>query len=130
MWTEKRTTFRATVTARVGHFAARAKKYSSNWRRLARYLPFLVLFATTAVRAQFAGGGGDMPWEGPLETLMESLTGPVAKVIGVVAIFVVGIGIAFAESGGMLRKALWLVMGLTIAFNAASLMSDFLGGPA
>ena len=110
----------------------RRQRRRSRWGGRLRFLPFLYLLSSKGVHAQFSfgGGGGNMPWESPLEQLMESLTGPVAKVIGVVAIFVVGMAIAFSESGGLLRKSLWLVMGLTIAFNAASLAADFLGGPS
>ena len=33
-----------------------------------------------------AGGGTAMPWETPLETIMQSLSGPVAKAVGSLAI--------------------------------------------
>ena len=64
------------------------------------------------------GTGGPMPWEGPLNQLLDSLTGPVARVIGAVAIIALGIGLAFSEGGSVMRKALWVVMGLAVAFNA------------
>jgi type IV secretion system protein VirB2 len=68
-----------------------------------------------------------MPWEGPLQQLLTSLTGPVSQVVGAVAIIGLGIGIAFSEGGSMMRKALWVVMGLAIAFNAVSWGLGFLG---
>jgi type IV secretion system protein VirB2 len=73
------------------------------------------------------GLGGGMPWEGPLQQLLTSLTGPVSQVIGAVAIIGLGIGIAFSEGGSIMRKALWVVMGLAIAFNAVSWGLGFLG---
>jgi type IV secretion system protein VirB2 len=73
------------------------------------------------------GLGGGMPWEGPLQQLLSSLTGPVSQVIGAVAIIGLGIGIAFSEGGSIMRKALWVVMGLAIAFNAVSWGLGFLG---
>ena len=72
-------------------------------------------------------GGGGMPWEGPLQQLLDSLTGPVSRVIGAVAIIGLGLGIAFSEGGSMMRKALWVVLGLAIAFNAVSWGLGFLG---
>ena len=74
----------------------------------------------------FAGGTG-MPWEGPLQQILHSITGPTAKVIGVLAIVAVGLAMAFSEGGGMLKKMLNVVMGLCIAFSASSFFLDFFG---
>ena len=93
---------------------------------------FVLLPVATAQSGTFGLGGlgglgGGMPWEGPLQQLLTSLTGPVSQVIGAVAIIGLGIGIAFSEGGSMMRKALWVVMGLAIAFNAVSWGLGFLG---
>ena len=74
----------------------------------------------------FAAAAG-MPWEGPLSRLATSLTGPVARVGGIAAIVIVGLGFAFSEGGGGLRKVLWVVAGLTVAFNAVGWALPFLG---
>ncbi len=89
----------------------------------------LLLPVATAQSGTFGLGGlgGGMPWEGPLQQLLSSLTGPVSQVVGAVAIIGLGIGIAFSEGGSMMRKALWVVMGLAIAFNAVSWGLGFLG---
>lgn len=84
----------------------------------------LVLSGAVAVAAT-AGGG--MPWEGPLSSLLDSLTGPVARVIGAVGIIALGVGIAFSEGGSMMKKVLWVVLGLTVAFNATSWGLSFVG---
>lgn len=68
-----------------------------------------------------------MPWEGPLQKILSSLTGPVAKALGTIAIISLGFAIAFSEGGSFLRKALWVVLGLAIAFNAVSWGIGFLG---
>jgi type IV secretion system protein VirB2 len=86
----------------------------------------LLLVATTTAHSGGVGGGG-MPWEGPLNQLLDSLTGPVSRVVGAVAIIGLGVGIAFSEGGSMMRKALWVVLGLAIAFNAVSWGLGFLG---
>jgi type IV secretion system protein VirB2 len=88
---------------------------------------FTTLFAATALASTTGGASGGMPWEGPLEKLLTSLTGPVARVIGAIAIFGLGIGIAFSEGGSMMRKALFVVLGLAIAFNAVSWGLSFTG---
>ena len=79
-----------------------------------------VMYATNA----FAAGSG-MPWEGPLQTIVDSIQGPVAKAIGVAAIVVTGLGLAFGEGGGGMRKMLWVVFGLSIAFAATSFFLGF-----
>jgi type IV secretory pathway VirB2 component (pilin) len=68
-----------------------------------------------------------MPWEGPLTQLLMSLTGPVAKAVGVFAIVGLGFGIAFSEGGSGVRKALWVVLGLAIAFSATTFFIGFMG---
>jgi type IV secretion system protein TrbC len=88
----------------------------------------LVLSAATAHSGGFGGiGGGGMPWEGPLQQIETSLTGPVSHVIGACSIICLGFGVAFSEGGSMMRRALWAVLGLAIAFNAVSWGLGFLG---
>lgn len=107
--------------------------YPLRWRTRATQLAIAVgLLAIGTVTAQsgtfgLGGLGGGMPWEGPLQQLLTSLTGPVSQVIGAVAIIGLGVGIAFSEGGSMMRKALWVVLGLAIAFNAVSWGLGFLG---
>lgn len=74
----------------------------------------------------FASGSG-MPWEGPLQKILDSITGPTAKIAGVIAICITGLALAFGEGGGLLRKILGIVFGLSIAFSAASWGLDFFG---
>ena len=78
-----------------------------------------------ATPASAAGGGTAMPWEGPLITIMNSLAGPVAKAIGVIAIVITGLGFAFAEGGSAMRKGIGIVFGLAIAFTATTFVSSF-----
>lgn len=78
-----------------------------------------------ATPAWAAGGGTAMPWEGPLTTVMQSLSGPVAKAIGIIAIVLTGLGFAFAEGGSAMRKGIGIVFGLAIAFTATTFVSTF-----
>ncbi len=87
--------------------------------------PLIIVFVLSALPA-FASSSG-MPWETPLNSLLDSLTGPVSRVLGAVAIIGLGIGIAFSDGGSMMRKALFVVMGLAIAFNALSWGLGFMG---
>jgi len=74
----------------------------------------------------FASAAG-MPWEAPLDKVTNSMAGPVARSVGVLAILITGLGLAFGEGGGGMKKMLWVVMGLTIAFSSTSFFLDFFG---
>lgn len=74
----------------------------------------------------FAAGSG-MPWEGPLEQVVDSITGPVARAAGVIAIVIAGVTIAFSEGGGGVRKLAWAGLGIAIMFAAVSWGLTFFG---
>jgi len=80
----------------------------------------LILMASAADAA-----GSGMPWEAPLQRILESIEGPVAKVIAVVVIIVTGLSLAFGDMGGGLRRMLQIVFGLSIAFAATSFFLSF-----
>lgn len=74
----------------------------------------------------FAGGSG-MPWEGPLQQVVQSITGPVVQAAAVVAVVVFGAGVAMSENGSSMRRGLSILFGLCIAFAAATFFLDFFG---
>jgi type IV secretion system protein VirB2 len=82
------------------------------------------LVALLANSAAHAAGSG-MPWEAPLQRILESIEGPVAKVIAVVIIIVTGLSLAFGDMGGGLRRLIQIVFGLSIAFAATSFFLSF-----
>ena len=73
-----------------------------------------------------ANGGQPLPWEGPLNQVLASFTGPVAKALCILAIVVLGFGFAFSEGGG-LRRILGLLLGVSIAVTATSFGVTFFG---
>jgi type IV secretory pathway VirB2 component (pilin) len=77
----------------------------------------------TASAARAAGSG--MPWEAPLERILESVQGPVAKIVAVIIITVTGISLAFGDTSGGFRKMVQVVFGLSIAFAASSFFLSF-----
>ena len=74
----------------------------------------------------FASSAG-MPWEGPLQRLVQSLTGPVAKGIGIAAIVITALGMAMSESGHAMKKFLTIIFALCIAFTAGTFGLSLLG---
>jgi type IV secretory pathway VirB2 component (pilin) len=92
-------------------------------RRVAQLaLSALVLIASSHV-AHAAGSG--MPWEAPLQRILESIEGPVAKVVAVVTIILTGLSLSFGDMGGAFRRMVQVVFGLSIAFAATSFFLSF-----
>jgi type IV secretion system protein VirB2 len=88
-------------------------------------LPGLMLAVVDPALASTGGLGGGLPWDGPLQTLQDDLTGPVATSISVLGLFAAGTALVFGEElGSFVRRALLLV--IAIAFLV--LGSNFLTG--
>ena len=69
--------------------------------------------------------GSSMPWEQPLNQILESVQGPVAKIIAVIIIIVTGLTLAFGDTSGGFRRLIQIVFGLSIAFAASSFFLSF-----
>lgn len=66
-----------------------------------------------------------MPWETPLNNILSSIEGPVARIVAVIIITMTGLALAFGESSGGMRKLIQIVFGLSIAFAATSFFLTF-----
>ncbi|WP_157018046.1 TrbC/VirB2 family protein [Mesorhizobium xinjiangense] len=69
--------------------------------------------------------GSSMPWEQPLQQILESIEGPVAKIIAVIIIIITGLTLAFGDTSGGFRRLIQIVFGLSIAFAASSFFLSF-----
>jgi type IV secretion system protein TrbC len=81
-------------------------------------------FVALATAPAYAAGS-NMPWEQPLNQILESIQGPVAKVLSVIVIIVTGLTLAFGETSGGFRRLIQIVFGLSIAFAASSFFLTF-----
>ncbi len=81
-------------------------------------------FVALATAPAYAAGS-NMPWEQPLNQILESIQGPVAKVVSVIVIIVTGLTLAFGETSGGFRRLIQIVFGLSIAFAASSFFLSF-----
>lgn len=81
---------------------------------------FLLLMTARAYAA-----GSNMPWETPLNSILESVQGPVAKIVSVIIITITGLSLAFGDTSGGFRKLVQIVFGLSIAFAASSFFLTF-----
>jgi type IV secretion system protein TrbC len=85
-----------------------------------------ITFAITCLSiVPAAAAGSNMPWEQPLNQILQSVEGPVAKIIAVIIIIVTGLSLAFGDSSGGFRRLIQIVFGLSIAFAASSFFLSF-----
>ncbi|MFW7342397.1 TrbC/VirB2 family protein [Pollutimonas sp. H1-120] len=92
-------------------------------RPAAHGLLLAALLMLLAGAAQAAGSS--MPWEGPLQSILESIQGPVARIVAVIIIIATGLALAFGDTSGGFRKLIQIVFGLSIAFAASSFFLSF-----
>ena len=69
--------------------------------------------------------GTNMPWEQPLQQILDSVQGPVVKIIAVIIIIVTGLTLAFGETSGGFRRLIQIVFGISIAFAASTFFMTF-----
>ena len=105
MTSDKRTLFRGSILDRFGRAGISAAGL------------------LTALPAHAAGSS--MPWETPLNSILESIQGPVAKIVAVIIIITTGLSLAFGDTSGGFRRLIQIVFGLSIAFAASSFFLSF-----
>jgi type IV secretion system protein VirB2 len=69
--------------------------------------------------------GSNMPWEQPLQQVLDSVQGPVAKIVAVIIIITTGLSLAFGDTSGGFRRLVQIVFGISIAFAASSFFLTF-----
>ena len=83
-------------------------------------------FVGVSLRAVSAfAAGSNMPWEQPLQQILQSIEGPVSKIVAVIIIIVTGLTLAFGDTAGGFRRLIQIVFGLSIAFAASSFFLSF-----
>ena len=81
--------------------------------------------AAALLPAQAMAAGSNMPWEQPLQQILDSVQGPVAKIVAVIIIIVTGLSLAFGDTSGGFRRLIQIVFGISIAFAASSFFLSF-----
>jgi type IV secretion system protein TrbC len=85
----------------------------------------LFLFASLWFAIPANAAGSNMPWEAPLQSILDSIQGPVARIVAVIIIILTGLTLAFGDTSGGFRKLIQIVFGLSIAFAASSFFLTF-----
>jgi type IV secretory pathway VirB2 component (pilin) len=75
------------------------------------------------VLAAPAGGGAPMPWTGPLQSLLNNLSGPTARIIGALAFVVGGALWAFTRHEEGAKRFGQAIVGIAIMIGAANIVT-------
>ena len=94
-------------------------------RRQRFALSALLLVLMLPALAHASGSG--MPWESWLQKILDSISGPVAKIVGAIVIILSGLGMASGEGGAGARKWVMVAFGLSIACTAVAFCLNFRG---
>lgn len=86
-----------------------------------------ILLVGASVALAAGAGTGGLPWDTPIQSLVDNLTGPFLRAAIIIAIVVTGMGIGFAEAGSWLKRGLSVVCGLSVSAAAISWGLGFLG---
>jgi type IV secretory pathway VirB2 component (pilin) len=111
----------------------RMRTFLTDRQATLRVVMALTFAATASSSAAFGSETGtNLPWEGPLTTLVTSLTGPVAYAISVIAIVAMGATLAFrgGEMGESMKHLLQAGLAVCCVVFAAQVMSSFIGQSA
>lgn len=76
-------------------------------------------FQIFAVNSAYAA----LPWVDPLDTVVESLTGPVAQGVSVIACVVMGGLLAFGELGAVAKRGIMILFGIAMALFATNFIT-------
>jgi type IV secretion system protein VirB2 len=88
--------------------------------------PLLLMMARSAWAG--GGGGGGLPWETPLNTVAQSLTGPVALSISLIALMVAGGTLVFGgELSEFARRSCVAVLAIAFLVLGAGFMTSLFG---
>ena len=87
----------------------------------AAVLGLLVLLPRTAFAAPI--GGAVMPWTGPLQSLLNNLSGPTARVLGALAFVVGGALWAFTRHEEGAKRFGQAIIGIAVMIGAANIVA-------
>lgn len=89
-------------------------------------LAVLAIAAIAVASPAFASSGGSLPWEGPLEQIQESITGPVAGYIALAAVAIAGGMLIFGgELNDFARRLMYVVLVAGILLGATTIVGLF-----
>ncbi|MDH6268231.1 type IV secretory pathway VirB2 component (pilin) [Rhizobium sp. SG_E_25_P2] len=99
---------------------------------MSRNTPFIAIMllaaplVLAAAAPALASSGGGLPWEGPLQQIQESITGPVAGAIALAAVAIAGGMLIFGgELNDFARRLVFIVLVAGILLGATNIVGLF-----
>ncbi|WP_064711966.1 TrbC/VirB2 family protein [Rhizobium bangladeshense] len=94
--------------------------------RSLRYIGLVAIGAVMMASPALASSGGSLPWEGPLQQIQESITGPVAGAIALAAVAIAGGMLIFGgELNDFARRLVYVVLVAGILLGATNIVGLF-----
>src|ERR1700744_6370090 len=97
--------------------------FTSSFKR--RIVTTSVLLVSCFIVSPALAAGSNIPGEQPLNQILQSVEGPVAKIVAVIIIIVTGLSLAFGDTSGGFHRLIQIVFCLSIAFAASSFFLSF-----
>ena len=95
-------------------------------KALLSQIALAVVIGATLSHPAFASSGGSLPWEGPLQQIQQSITGPVAGFIALAAVAVAGGMLIFGgELNDFARRLMYVVLVAGILLGATQIVALF-----
>lgn len=92
-------------------------------KQIKLFSKYAIVFISFMLMSKYAYA---LPWDGPLQQLADSLTGPVAKSIGVIALAITGAMLAFGgELSEFAKRMCMVVLALAVMLLASNFMAMF-----
>lgn len=89
-------------------------------------LAAMALSIALATSPALASSGGSLPWEGPLQQIQQSITGPVAGYIALAAVAIAGGMLIFGgELNDFARRLVYIVLVAGILLGATTIVGLF-----
>lgn len=94
--------------------------------RSLQYISLLTVSVVVMASPALASSGGSLPWEGPLQQIQESITGPVAGAIALAAVAIAGGMLIFGgELNDFARRLVYVVLVAGILLGATTIVGLF-----
>ncbi|MFC5386756.1 TrbC/VirB2 family protein [Aquamicrobium segne] len=94
--------------------------------RTVAFLTASITIFILSIDPALASGGGGLPWEGPLQQIQQSITGPVAGFIALAAVAVAGGMLIFGgELNDFARRLMYVVLVAGILLGATQIVGLF-----
>jgi type IV secretion system protein VirB2 len=93
-------------------------------RRIVNLATCLLLVLPASLLAAPIGGGADMPWTAPLQSLLDNLSGITARILGALAFVVGGAIWAFTRHEEGAKRFGQAIVGIAVMIGAAGIVNS------